>query len=421
MRAPRSRLPAPSIPRGRARLLPAFALVAVSSAALGVTGRDLLDRDHADGRASTVAGHPAAAAESPGGEGFSPAAAGPWGIVERNTFYLRPPANAFETMHPGAVRWHFSESRPDHLDALFEQAGLDPAHRTSLLANTDCAGGSCYVPVSTEIVRGISPAARAVIYPVLAKSSGNFHAMPFRWHTDDDAELRRALPGLSDAAFAELRAMTWRDGDNTAFADAETLSSLVPEDERVSVARALNTSPAVRLRLRVGPNDDVAAMASYWSPARDVQPLLESIARSPGGHGGAVGVLYLLPSFARARAYTFPEGGDGSDGRARQNCFWTAMNFARATPDDTFSEEPRTREELKSAWVEVGRPELRLGDVMVVERLDGVLVHAAVHVAANVWFTRNGYVRSRPFVLMDYSDIITRYPEGLVRFYRRRA
>ena len=74
------------------------------------------------------------------------------------------------------------------------------------------------------------------------------------------------------------------------------------------------------VQLRVKPQTDVEALATYWGQGRrskDVRPLLQSLVRVPGG--ATIDIVHLLPPLPRALLYTYPLPSEkAADGTPRQ-------------------------------------------------------------------------------------------------------
>jgi hypothetical protein len=128
-------------------------------------------------------------------------------------------------------------------------------------------------------------------------------------------------------------------------------------------------------------------------------------------------VSELLPPFARNRMNRFPAAADPD---VATNCYWAALNFFRATPDGSLSGLAEARAELDAHYDRIAADDLGFGDVLAFEAEGGRLLHTAVRILDDVWFTRNGHIPSRPWTLMALSDIEVRYGEGAKRGYRLR-
>lgn len=79
-------------------------------------------------------------------------------------------------------------------------------------------------------------------------------------------------------------------------------------------------------------------------------------------------------------------------------------------PDDRYHEDAVWRGELERNYEAVATP--ALGDLVFLLRRDGSPLHAAVHIADDVVFTKNGGSERQPWILMKWEDLVARYPEN---------
>jgi hypothetical protein len=177
------------------------------------------------------------------------------------------------------------------------------------------------------------------------------------------------------------------------------------------------------VRLRVTADDNLSELVEYWGKGRrskDVRPILESLAKVPGG--GTIDVAHLLPAFARTRLYTYATPTlTESDGRL-QNCHWTALNFFSHEPDDRFTDVDFSIEEIRKNYHPVyNNPQL--GDLVVFGDQADPMFHVAVHVADDILFTKNGNSFSLPWMYMRLEQLKDFYARPLpveVKYFRHK-
>ena len=169
---------------------------------------------------------------------------------------------------------------------------------------------------------------------------------------------------------------------------------------------------AVLARLRLGPDADLDEIAQYWGLGgrrKDLLPFLTSLHRVDGGCN--VNLVYLLPDFARERLYRRPTApnnlGGAADQGVKQDCFWSAFNFFNDVPDNSV-EDTHTLAGLDRYYDPISVPN-QLGDVLILTARDGVPLHAAVFLADDVYFTKNGTNRAQPWILMRLADVLETY------------
>jgi len=182
--------------------------------------------------------------------------------------------------------------------------------------------------------------------------------------------------------------------------------------------------PTYILRLRVNPDSDVDGLVRYWGKGgreKAIAPLLNSLARVPGG--ATINIAYLLPPFAQLRLYTFPYTSKDPTA-ARQDCFYTSLNFFNESPDTNFFNKTYTEQVLRSEYSLISRKP-SLGDVVLVAQGSGEVIHACVYIADDFVFSKNGVAPEQPWVLMRMGDMLARcYPtdgSAHLTFLRRRS
>ena len=193
------------------------------------------------------------------------------------------------------------------------------------------------------------------------------------------------------------------------FCDLGVASAKLKPSEFDGLIRVLYAVPTVRLRLRVKPDSNIDQLVAYWGKGgreHRVRPMLESLARLPGGD--SVSIAFLLPGAARLRLYTFPDV--ARDGReAREDCFYTAMNFFNKYSDDRFFDKSNSRQAFQNDYTLV-KDQPTFGDLVTVINGQGDALHIAVYIAEDVVFTKNGINVLQPWVLMRMDDMMSYFP-----------
>lgn len=99
------------------------------------------------------------------------------------------------------------------------------------------------------------------------------------------------------------------------------------------------------------------------------------------------------------------------------------MNFyANDGPADWFYDPDSVKQALSEDYFPV-EEDYALGDVLLLSKLDGTLVHAAVFIADDIVFTKNGAHHTQPWMFEKLEDLAASYPSstGLkMRAYRRK-
>lgn len=337
---------------------------------------------------------------------------GPWGQLEFVRIAVEPP-DAFVAVEGRSferTRWYFPQHSPESLTAFFHTCGLTPAQQAAGLdagAWTRETNAVVVFP-DASLILGLSAASRARIYSELATSPQNdFQAWPFTFRNGGFDDWFRGS-GLRPETLALVRQLSYTRGPALCFSDLpEVFHRLATTAERRRLLKTLSRNSTLLAKLHVAPDSDIAALTEYWSRAgraKDIKPLLESLAQVPGG--ARIDLAHLIPPFARKRLNTFPN----PQARPVADCFWTALNFFNDPPDDRYADPAVWQAELASQFMPATQGQL--GDIVLLLSPEEVPVHAAVYIADDVVFTKNGGSERQPWLLMDWQDVVARYPSN---------
>lgn len=351
---------------------------------------------------------------SPLTPGAAPGNPGPWGDLEIVPIRIAPLPEFTPEISPLPAdwRWAFPGMTGEALRALLTKLAIPPAQMEALLSTAASApevGGIAVVPTA-EIVRSLPLEARRKIYLKLCQHDVNQdQTNAFRIPVAEfDARLgEMAVP---EAVKGLVRETSFGQGRFRFFADLRLALTMLPEvKDRSELVTNLAETSTLLVRLRMGKNSDVRALAGYWGRggrSKDIEPLLESLTRPPQGQ--AIDVNLLLPPFARQRIYTYPSFTGDVPGRSH-DCHWTALNFFHADPDDRFMESGQVRQTLDANYTRIfGKP--MFGDLVLFAKADGMVFHSAVYIADDILFTKNGWRRIAPYVFMRLADVKDFYP-----------
>jgi hypothetical protein len=192
-------------------------------------------------------------------------------------------------------------------------------------------------------------------------------------------------------------AYVYRQGGYLLFADLQAVAREIPDQsELLRLTKALLRERTTLVKLHVQRGDDVEQLVAYWgrgSREDYVRPLLESLARLHRGQ--QVDIVHLLPAFARRHLYTYPRLTSPAGGN-RPDCFWTALNFFSDAADDRLLEPDIVKRTFSRDWRYVSGPP-QFGDLVMFHDEREVAHHAAVYLADDILFSKNGSVLSRPW------------------------
>ena len=350
-----------------------------------------------------------------------------WGELVVYDINLEQPAEylGFELANTNHTpQWTFPGMNRERVGQIMSESGMTADLVSRALSDqfSTADPNAVIVHPDARLLTSLSPPVRSKFYGQLGKLSGNpYMTCPFcfprksfeKWFGDGTHDSH----GLSLA-----RKLFYPRGDGVCFSDIEFLLQQLPSDtERLDILRLLSRQSAVLVRVRIRPDTDVDKLLDYWSQGiatTDLRPLIESTARLQDG--ATISLLYFLPKFARDHLYTFPML--SSQTEPVMDCHWSTMNFFNDPPDDRFTGTSNTVPYLQANYDLVTKPE-GYGDVILIQNQQGKTLHSAVHIAADIVYTKNGYNAAQPWMLMHLDDLLTRYsqdqpPKMLV--YRKR-
>lgn len=352
---------------------------------------------------------------------------GPWGELLYTRILIEPPDEFItaQALEADPIRWAFKGYTAERLHELWVGAGLSAAQMRELEAPdaVEATPDALIVKPSPEFVFNLSTPARTRIYAVLSlfAEDPNEHE-PFRFRADGVDDWL-ANSGLQPSTIDLVKRMIYVRGNSALFSDQDVvLPRLGSSAERLRLMTTLARKSTLLLKLRLTPDSDIALLTRYWGHgvrSKDIGPLLQSLSTNP--RGMTIDVIHLLPRFARARLFSYPQPVDHPDD-INHDCHWSALNFLNEPPDERFADAAEVKAALEQDYTGVnGSP--ALGDVIVLVRPNGEVVHSCVYIADDIVFTKNGASRVMPWVLMKLPDVIAFYPADPplnVRAFRRR-
>ncbi len=368
-----------------------MALGAVGALATGLTGFSL-------GRSLTV--RPLEAAR------------GPWGLLRSNRHLIWPTSYdlAASLAKPAPTVWTFPQSTPDRVRKLLGDflTSADAQRFGTSSSKMRQVGSAVQIQPDDEWLVALSPSSRTAIYRYLNRfrvnSSHYAHPMLGEWN-----ELWRDTFGLSEGLRELTRRIVCEHDGRSWLCDRLLLLRKASEDQRWNLVRAMTARQTYRLTVQceAGASERVA---DYWRTDRVPAALFTQETGTDAVH--------LLSEFAQRRVYQYPL----ANSSRRPDCFWTAANFFRAMPDDRFFEQSEFTALLQSGFSTVSKP--RYGDIAVLTRSDDKLesaIHAAVYLAGDFVFTKNGRGGSHPWMISTLEEMRAEYgftSSNSVRFYR---
>jgi hypothetical protein len=153
-------------------------------------------------------------------------------------------------------------------------------------------------------------------------------------------------------------------------------------------------------------------LATYWGEWNRVARVKRKLKEALGKQNEAyVALPNILPPMIRSLLDTFPEIPKNS-AQPQRDCYWTAFNFFNRTPDDRFNDSHFMEKALVDFHDKVeGAP--RYGDILFLVDATGHPFHAAVYLADDFVYTKNGGHFTQPWVIMKLKDLKACYPQAM--------
>jgi hypothetical protein len=373
---------------------------------------------------ASVAGAGSRNAATTGGD------AQPWGQLEIAPIVISPPLEYVPT-NWGPIeppRWVFPGATHQQLEQFFASTGMQQGHVSMLMttARPEPRINGLIVSPDPSIVREMSSEVRKRVYLQLAKAPFNHrHNMSYR-HYGPTPDVWLGRSRISPATFKLVEPFVYADAGFLYFSDIDMIRTQIPDGPELQrLAKALLRESTLLVRLHVNDVNRIDALADYWGKGgrrTDIRPLLESLADS--GPGSSIDIAHLLPPLARQQLYRYPRISlKDFEKPGLVNCFWTALNFFNAEPDDRLLDSKVAFERLKQDYYIV-HDNLQLGDIAAFSDTDGNYFHASVYLADNLVFGKNGNSPLSPWTIVPMDRLKGYYldhqDDWNLTYYRRK-
>lgn len=341
-----------------------------------------------------------------------PTRTGPWGELAATEVPLANPNGVLPDQKERLQKpaWFFQNFTEAQLVQLLRTCDLRPVQRRILFDKQfwQVTSNGCTITPPEPVIWSLDSRARSILYGALANCPSNYaQCYPFRFAGESFTQQLRAS-GLSETDIQIVKRLAYTNAGAVCFTDLRAIHDVLQPAEFEDLVGALYQVPAYSLELTVPPEADVEGMVRYWGKAhreKIVSPLLKGLARVPGG--GAINVAQLLPPFARARLYSYPDAWNDPNA-PREDCFYTAMNFFTETPDTNYFDRAYTERVLGEDYCAVDGT-ATFGDRLLFVDAQERGVHMCVYIAGDFVFTKNGINRAEPWVLMRLADVLSIY------------
>ena len=361
----------------------------------------------------SIEGHKPPAGIYPANVGTVALKPGPWGNLTSLPITIAAPTEllAVKKTEENPVRWFFNSFTPAKLNDLLNSLNLPDSLRSRLMApdKLEVSPNGLTLSPERDTVFALPPQAIEAIYRILAGAEENKYLKEILPAAKFEA-LAKA-DGISSRTMSLLTQVSVKYGKNYfCFCLPYVLASIPAYEEKRLLMKEISRQETMLLKLWIAPDSDYHALANYWSRAcwsTDVEAILESLAKSPGG--GVLDIIELLPPLPTAQLYTFPIPQNPLNGTpVKQDCMWTSLNFFRDPPDPRFSDPNYILENLKQDYYLV-TSDPRYGDVLMFATPDKRFVHSAVYIADNIVFTKDGDNPLKPWKFSTIEELLDIY------------
>ena len=338
---------------------------------------------------------------------------GPWGNLEYVRILTEPPDQQLPANIPSidSAIWTFKGYDSAKLDALWSKAQLSSEQLENIRRPeyTQIKDGITLIKVFKDIVFGLTPESRNVIYSALSQFPENREQHePFRFRADAEDEWWKNS-GLNPETLAAVKRLIYRRGSAVLFSDISLLLPTIKSfEERTRLLKTLARKSTLLVKLQLNPQTDIEALENYWGGTgnKDIGPLLRSLTQH--SNGATIDIVHLLPPFARSRLYTYPSI-NNPDSVTFMDCHWTVLNFFNSEPDKRYEDINEVTIAFRNNYYPVaGRP--KFGDIYLFALPNGDIIHSCVFIADDIVFTKNGASATSPWILMNLQDVIAYYP-----------
>lgn len=344
------------------------------------------------------------------GGNYIPTKPGPWGELEYVPMSIEIPEEflSLRADEKQDRRWFFSGAAPGQLGEFLDAAGLTANQKKDLLDRSRwiVSTNGIYVTPSSETIFSLESPARQKIYDVLSQFRENVaHQEAFTFVADEfDAFFKDS--GLKPETISLVRKLCYPHGKLLRFADLGWLLDTLPTyPEKLKLEKAVSRRATLFVKLRITPQSDVNALMSYWARAgltKDLRPLLESLAKVPGGV--RLNISFLMPDVAGSRLYTYPFPSLNQP----ENCHWTSFNFFKEQPEINYIDERVVKQKLDADYFPVFS-DPRYGDLVFLVKQNGDIIHSCVFLADDIVYTKNGGHFTAPWMLAKIPDLVETY------------
>ncbi|MDF1816061.1 MAG: hypothetical protein P1V20_27925 [Verrucomicrobiales bacterium] len=347
---------------------------------------------------------------------------GPWGELISFPVILEPDdysvslSSDLKNWREGTV-WKFDAENEIEVANLLMTSGFSDAlaHRLTSRGymTKNATTGWFEIRPPEEVIVSLKPEQRASLYPHLyPKDSSNPFNGYFGLAPGGVKSLLQIPSSLPSTQIDLINRLSYKSGQTYRLADINYIFEKAQDyRERFQIIKFIRRQNALSLHLIINTSESLENAAKYWSSEgrnKEILPILESVARTPGVD--KLDIAHLLPPFPRKVIFTYPSIHGEGIGQYTPDCFWTAASFFSDSPPDRFLD--LTAHTLLERYMKVPATNLQFGDLIIFTDKDtGKRLHACNHIAGEYVFTKNGASLNRPWVFATLRSVINTYLE----------
>jgi hypothetical protein len=320
--------------------------------------------------------------------------------------------------------WYFPDTSIGEFDQLLYDFGMKNTEVVTLheLAQSEPNVNGLVVEPSDTVIRSLESKVRSNLYTWLSLSPINYDQLSAYYFYGNSIDDWLGDESVTPKNVREIvDPLIYQIEDFLYLADIGQVRKQVENDKDFyNLLQRLMRVQTLVVTLRVTPQN-VSETLKYWGTndrQAEIRPYLQAMSLIDA----KINVSDLLPSLPRGLLYRYQNERFMSPNQPFANCFWTALNFFNAIPDDRFIDGDLAIYELDNNYYLIdGAPQF--GDVAVFTTEDMYVTHIAVYLVRNLFFTKNGSWQFAPWIIMPMNEMRSLYlgsaDGGTVTYYRR--
>ncbi len=351
---------------------------------------------------------------------------GPYGTLEYYPITLEPPeSHLWAALYEERAYWNFGPREISVIQSLLSSLGFLP--ETLALIDSegkwDISPRGLELTITDAIIESMRAEDRSALAHWLRLNNPTFFAKSvINLEGGDFGAFESA--GISPETMALVKQVTFRRKNVLSIMDRPyILRKIADHEEKKRFIRAALATRGLFVNLILDETADLDSIISYWS-ARGQNKEIESVIRGVAATTGVtrLDLVQILPSVPRRYLYGYTSLSDIGPFNT-PDCFWAALQFFQRKASPRLIDANACVQHLDGEFQEVSGPP-EFGDIVCMfKKDDNSFLHAYVHIAGDIVFTKNGTSFARPFVLTEKSDMLSVYldeTEHVDRIYRHK-